>query len=288
MAGQTISQQNYDDLVARDGPEAAAQFVRKYGLEIRPDDIEFMPVSGMNGGGEDGMEDDTDFAVADEDAADNTGEEDTGDEGTSLAVGGPKSDEYTDWETQQDLYLKKAKAQRLQQFNDAKAYIEKNYRGPSLSEQLFAMSQAFLSPTSMPGFKGTLANITPVFGQIAKAQRTADQDRAEALMKLQQQYQTGELGAEGDVLKNRLALIRARAAANKPQYIRTEDPVTGKVTITPVFPNGQQGTAAANGPTLENTRYIRSQADMIKLPPEIKYFIAVDDPNQTPRPIPGR
>jgi len=212
MAGQTINQETYNDMVARDGPEAAAQFVRKYGLEIRPDEVEFMPVSGMNGGGEDGMEDDTDFAVADEDAADNTGEE-----GTSLAVGGPKSDEYTDWETQQDLYLKKAAAQRLKQFNDAKAYIEEHYRGPSLSEQLFAMSQAFLSPTSMPGFKGTLANIAPVFGQIAKAQRTAEEKRAEALMQLQDRYQTKELDTEGDVIKNRLALIRARAAGG-PKY----------------------------------------------------------------------
>jgi hypothetical protein len=279
-----ISQKNYDDMVAEDGPEAADQFMRKYDLEIRPDEVEFTPISGMNGGGENTMQDpNTDLAVAGEDAADNTG-----DEGTSLAVGGPKSDAYTGWEREQLAYMKKAQAQRLQQFNDAKAYIEKNYRGPSLSEQLFAMSQAFLSPTSMPGFKGTLANISPVFGQIAKAQRTSEEQRAEALMKLQQQYQTGELNAEGDVLKNRLALIRARAAANKPQYIRTEDPVTGKVTITPVFPNGQQGTAAANEPTLENTRYIRNQADMIKLPPEIKFFIATNDPNQTPRPIPGR
>ena len=278
-----ITQQNYDDLVAQEGQEAADQFMRKYDLAVRPNEVEFRPVSGMSGGGEDDMDPEADFAVADEDAADNTGEE-----GSSLAVAGPKSDTYTDWEQDQLAFMKKAQDQRLKQFNDAKAYIEKNYRGPSLSEQLFAMSQAFLSPTSMPGFKGTLANISPVFGQIAKAQRTAEEQRAEALMKLQQQYQTGELGAEGEALKNRLAVIKARAAANKPQYIRTEDPVSGKVTITPVFPNGQQGTAAGNGPTLENTRYIRNQADMIRLPPEIRYFIAVDDPNQTPRPIPGR
>lgn len=284
MAEHYISQKNYDDMVAESGPQAAAAFIRKHGMQIRPDEVEFTPISDMSGGGEYGMENDTDadFAVANEDAADNTGEE-----GASLAVGGPKSDEYTDWESEQNAYLKKAAAQRLQQLNDAKAYIEQNYRGPSLSEQLFAMSQAFLSPTSMPGFKGTLANITPVFGQIAKAQRTADKDRAEALMKLQQQYQTGELAAEGDMLKNNLAVIRARVAANKPQYIRTEDP-SGKITITPVFPNGQVGAAGANEPTLENTRYIRNQADMIKLPPEIKFFIAVDDPKQTPRPIPGR
>ena len=213
MADYFISQQNYDDMVAKDGPEAAAQFIRKYGMEVRPNEVEFRPVSGMSGDGENGMVDpNNDLAVAGEDAANNTGNE-----GTSLAVGGPKADTYTDWEQEQLAFMKKAQAQRLQQFNDAKAYIEKNYRGPSLSEQLFAMSQAFLSPTSMPGFKGTLANITPVFGQIAKAQRTAEEQRADALMKLQQQYQTGELNAEGDVLKNRLALIKARATGG-PKY----------------------------------------------------------------------
>lgn len=201
-----ITQQNYDDMVAQDGQEAADQFMRKYDLAIRPSEVEFRPVSGMSGGGENDMDPEADFAVADEDAADNTGEE-----GSSLAVAGPKSDTYTDWQRDQLDYMNRAQAQRLQQFNDAKAYIEKNYRGPSLSEQLFAMSQAFLSPTSMPGFKGTLANISPVFGQIAKAQRTAEEQRAEALMKLQQQYQTGELKAEGDVLKNRLALIKAQS-----------------------------------------------------------------------------
>lgn len=287
MADNFISQKNYDELVAARGPEAAAAFVRKYGLEVRPNEVEFTAVSDTNAGGESTMEDDdnTGLAVATEDAADDTGEEDT-----SLAVGGPKADEYTDWESQQNAFIKKAQEQRLKQFNDAKAYIEQNYRGPSLSEQLFAMSQAFLSPTSMPGFKGTLANIAPVFGQISKAQRTAAQDRAEALMKLQQQYQAGELGAEGDILKNRLALIRARAAANKPQYIRTEDP-SGKVTITPVFPNGQAMGAQGNikpPPSAENTRTVASQVDLIKLPKNILYFIAANDPTKTPREIPGR
>ena len=214
MADNFISQKNYDELVAARGPEAAAAFVRKYGLEVRPSEVEFTAVSGTNAGGESTMEDDDNagLAVATEDAADNTGEEDT-----SLAVGGPKSDEYTDWESEQTALIKKAQAVRLKQFNDAKAYIEQNYRGPSLSEQLFAMSQAFLSPTSMPGFKGTLANLVPAFNKIAQENRVAGQKRTEALLNLQKQYQDRELNAEDTVLKNRLALIRARAAGG-PKY----------------------------------------------------------------------
>lgn len=282
MSDLFASQSDYDRLVALVGPKEAARRLRRSRAEVRPNDIEFSAINAMGDVGEDGMENDgTDFAVAGEDAADGNAND-----GVNLAVG-PKADAYADWERRNAAFMEKAKAQRLAQFDNAKAYIEQNYRGPGLSEQLFAISQALLSPRKMPGFSGTLANISPVFTQIAKAQRTAAQERAEALMKLQQQYQSGEIEAQGDVLKNELALMRARAAANKPQYIRTEDP-SGKVTITPVFPNGQPSQTQNDGPTFENTRYIKNQTEIIKLPPEIKYFIAVDDPNQTPRPIPGR
>lgn len=209
MGRNFITQENFDELVRSRGPDAANAYLRQHGIEIEPDPVEFQVIRGDAMGGDNAMEDETDFAVATEDAAD-----DTADEGASLAVG-PKSDEYSNWETRNAAYLKQAQEMRLKQFEDAKAYIERYYRGPTFSEELFAISQALLSPTSMPGIKGSLANLAPVFGEISKAQRTAEQQRAEALMKLQQQYQTGELSAQGDVLKNELALMRARAAAGK-------------------------------------------------------------------------
>lgn len=210
MSDFFASQADYDRLVALVGPKEAARRLRRSGAEVRPNDIEFSAINAMGDGGEDGMENDgTDFAVAGEDAADNNAND-----GVNLAVG-PKADAYADWERRNAAFMEKARAQRLAQFNNAKAYIEQNYRGPGLSEQLFAISQALLSPRKMPGFSGTLANISPVFTQIAKARRTAAQERAEALMKLQQQYQSGELEAQGDILKNELALMRARAAAGK-------------------------------------------------------------------------
>lgn len=204
-----ITQTNFDELVRSRGLDAANAYLRQHGIEIEPDPVEFKAIKADGMGGGEDMEDENDLAVATEDAAD-----DTADEGKNLAVG-PKADEYANWETRNAAFIKQAQEMRRKQFEDAKVYIEQNYRGPSLSEQLFAMSQAFLSPTSMPGFKGTLANLSPVFSNIAKAQRTAGQERAEALMKLQQQYQTGEVEAQGDVLKNELALMRARAAAGK-------------------------------------------------------------------------
>lgn len=237
MSDFFASQADYDRLVALIGPKKAARRLRMSGAEVRPNDVEFSAINAMGDGGEDGMEDDeTDFAVAGEDAAD-----DNANDGVNLAVG-PKADAYADWERRNAAFMEKAKAQRLAQFNNAKAYIEQNYRGPGLSEQLFAISQALLSPRKMPGFSGTLANISPVFTQIAKAQRTAAQERAEALMKLQQQYQSGELEAQGDVLKNELALMRARTAGMKPrkawasdlsQWVSEDEPVRTGLTHTP-------------------------------------------------------
>lgn len=231
MGRNFITQENFDELVRSRGPDAADAYLRQHGIEIEPDPVEFQVIKGDAMGGDNAMEDENDFAVATEDAAD-----DTADEGASLAVG-PKSDEYANWETRNAAFIKQAQKVRRKQFQDAKAYIEQNYRGPSLSEQLFAISQALLSPTSMPGFKGSLANLAPVFSDISKAQRTSAQDRAAALAKLQQQYQTGEIEAQGDVLKNELALMRARAAAGRPRTVGTQV-VNGKVVAVREDPAG--------------------------------------------------
>ena len=158
-----ITQTNFDELVRSRGLDAANAYLRQHGIEIEPEPVQFQAIKGDAMGGDNAMEDENDFAVATEDAAD-----DTADEGASLAVG-PKSDEYANWETRNAAFIKQAQAARLKQFEDAKAYIEQNYRGPSLSEQLFSISQALLSPTQMPGFKGSLANLSPVFSNIAKA-----------------------------------------------------------------------------------------------------------------------
>jgi hypothetical protein len=217
------------------------------------------------------MEDDTETQYGMPDAT----EQDAG-----FAVG-PKADEYADWEARQADFARRASQQRLQQFSDAKQYIERAYRGPSTSEQLMAISQALLAPRRYRGFAGTMSKLVPAFGGIQEAQRKAEQQRAQALMQLQQQYQTGETTAEGEGLKNQLAVIKARAAANKPMWARTVNPDTNEVTMTPIYPN-QQPSGGANIPV------IRNKAELAKLPPNIRFFIAADDPTQTPRRVPGR
>lgn len=208
------------------------------------------------------------------------GTPDATDQSAGFAVG-PKADQFADWEAQKADLARRATAQRLQQFNDAKGYIERAYRGPSTSEQLMAISQALLAPRRYRGFAGTMSKLSTGFGGIQEAQRKAEQQRAQALMQLQQQYQTRELDAEDKGLDTQLEVIKARAAANKPMWARTVNPDTNEVTMTPIYPN-QQPSGGANIPV------IRNKAELAKLPPNIRFFIAADDPTQTPRRVPGR
>ena len=88
--------------------------------------------------------------------------------------------------------LQKQAANKQKQFEAARAEIEKKrYGAPTTSEQLFALGAAFLSPRRYRGFAGTLDKITPVLGQMEQAQRSADEQRAEALAKLRREYLMG-------------------------------------------------------------------------------------------------
>lgn len=206
MTVKSVSQDWYNNLVTNYGEDYANDFIARYKLEIIPTVGQFKPVrpGALNTEGGDPPMDDVD-----ENDADGADEQTSGLPSNSLTVNKGR-DAYADWETRQSQYLKELSAQRQRQLADAKAYIEKNYRGPSLSEQLFAISQALLTPTRMSGFKGTLASLAPAFSSIAKAQTESNRQRAEALFKLQQQYEKGVMDERGDVLKNELALLKAR------------------------------------------------------------------------------
>lgn len=223
---------------------------------------------------EEPMEDKTDAMKGALDATDQ-------DTSSGFAVG-PKADEYADWEAKQAALAQRQSQLRRQQFEEGKRYIEEAYRGPSASEQLMAISQALLAPRRYRGFAGTMSKLSTGFGGIQEAQRKAEQQRAQALMQLQNQYQTGELGAEGDALKNQLAVIKARAQAQKPQWARTVNPDTGEVTMTPIYAGQSPSAGGVNIPVISNP------AQLATLPPNIKFFVAADDPTQTPRRVPGR
>lgn len=85
---------------------------------------------------------------------------------------------------------------RQQAYERAQRHIEQSSFGrPTQSEQLLRLSQALLSPRRSRSFGATLANVVPALAQNQQLARQADEQRAQALMQLQQQYTTGEAEA---------------------------------------------------------------------------------------------
>ena len=117
---------------------------------------------------------------------------------------------------------------RKSQFEQGKAMLDKLYAGPSRTQQLFALSQAFLAPRrrGMGGFAQTLSNVGEALGGFSQQSQDAKRARAEALMRLQQSYDTSTLEGKGSALDRQLKLIemaaRQRAAAakaNAPKFM---------------------------------------------------------------------
>lgn len=159
---------------------------------------------------------------------------------------GPQSEEET-LRAQLIGYPAKKALEREQQFKDAQARIAQSYAGPSVSQQLFALSKALLSPKKYSGFAGTMANVSSALSDVAKSSDEAKQKRALAEMQLRNAYDTAASGDELKAMQLRYQLVKEAndkiAAANKPQWARTEDPVTGEITLTPVYANSQQASS---------------------------------------------
>lgn len=132
--------------------------------------------------------------------------------------------------------LRQQAANKQKQFEAARAEIEKKrYGAPTTSEQLFALGAAFLSPRRYRGFAGTLDKITPVLGQMEQAQRSAGEQRAEALEKLRREYLMGaDESAVAATRAQREALgkvLPSVVSASKPSKQRTGfNPITGRLT----------------------------------------------------------
>lgn len=174
------------------------------------------------------------------------GSEEGASDGALPAVGAPAEDEdvgglsvtpnsymqqgrdlQRDFEVAQRQLAKRREAQYMAQQRMA----EQQFAGPSRTEQLLALSNAFFQPPQYRGFAGTMANVLPALQQITQARRTAEQQRAEALMRLQQQYQTSQAEDRAATLANRLAIYKAQAPLVKPARTRTGfNPVTGQLT----------------------------------------------------------
>lgn len=115
----------------------------------------------------------------------------------------------------------KAAASQAERFKAARADIEqRRYGAPTTSEQLYALSAALLSPRRMPGIAGSLDRIVPALSQMSQLQRSAEEQRAEALAKLDQetamaQEQALLSGAEGE-RKSIADLLRFYGPLAKP------------------------------------------------------------------------
>lgn len=126
-------------------------------------------------------------------------------------------------------------AEREAQFKQAQEMIRQSRMGgASRSQELLALSQAFLSPKPYRGLAGTLANVVPAIGQIAGSREDAEQKRAEMLAQMQQRYAAeqmqGDLDAATNTRQQLLEMMKYYGPLAKPQRPRTAlSPVTERV-----------------------------------------------------------
>ena len=97
---------------------------------------------------------------------------------------------------------------RAEQLKANTAMLEKAYAGPSRSQQLFALSQAFLRPINTGGgrFAQVMNNVVGALGGTDQQMREAQQKRAMATLQLNNTYKTEGFESEEDTLKRELAL----------------------------------------------------------------------------------
>lgn len=110
-------------------------------------------------------------------------------------------------------------------FEEGQQRIQQMYAGPDTSQMLAALSQALLSPRPYGGFAGTAYNVSRAMNEIGQQRKTAQQQRAEALTRLQDAYQTRQMEGEDEALKLRYQIAKAQvderaaqAKASAPSY----------------------------------------------------------------------
>lgn len=191
--------------------------------------------------------------------------DDPNDDEDDLAVSGTASDLASQLAVLQgDLARSQERGRQLrqQQLQQATEALRARRIGPSLSEQLFALSAAFAAPRHTRGFGATLANVMPVLGQTAAARRQAGQLRDDAMLELQQKYASNAVDDEQEAIKDRIGLARVMATAMKPAKARTGfNPVTGRLydmdTGSEIPLGGAAGTGAVESKTVNGKTYYR-------------------------------
>lgn len=212
MARRVVSKEEFVTYLRAHGPTETAKWedeIRAAGGYVEPllppDGGELPAVDGPEEGASDGALPAVGAPVEDEDVG--------GLSVTPTSYMQQGRDLQRDFEVAQRQLAKRREAQYMAQQRMA----EQQFAGPSRTEQLLALSNAFFQPPQYRGFAGTMANVLPALQQITQARRTAEQQRAEALMRLQQQYQTSQAEDRAATLANRLAIYKAQAPLVKPR-----------------------------------------------------------------------
>jgi hypothetical protein len=158
-----------------------------------------------------------------------------------------------------------------QQLDEAKASINQQQLGPSLSERLFAISAALAQRTDQRGLGGVLGNVMPTVSKYADAARQARTARAQALAALQSKYTDQQIASENAGLGTTLKLAQisaAQAKANEPKMEMDQQGNVHMVTPYAALP------------------HTRTEADVLALPPG-KQYIDSNGLLQTRFPRPG-
>lgn len=150
--------------------------------------------------------------------------------------------------TDLNKYWEQMQRDRKAQYEQATAELEKRRFGPSRAEQLFQLAAAIGKPTYDRRFGSIMANVTPAFAEIEKANRTAAEERSAAARALREKYLGDNQQLGFNILQQRqknlsalspLAVAQMRAEA--PAKVRTGfNPITGELT------NMETGEPVAN------------------------------------------
>ena len=172
--------------------------------------------------------------------------------------------------------LSAAEANRAKNYDEETAALKARRVGPSLSEQLFALSAAIGKPTYSRSFGEILGNVTPALADMQRASREAALSRDDAAAALRRKYllegDTAELSGIDRLIKLQQANAPLVAAQMKPTPRRTGfNPITGELvdmaTGTPISSENlpvltpQQAASLAADPKNKGMRFRTTQGE---------------------------
>ncbi len=156
---------------------------------------------------------------------------------------------------------------RQQQLQQATEALKQRRYGPSMAEQMFALSSAFAQPVQRRGLGSVLGNVMPVLGAGATAARTGQTAQADDLRALQDKYALGEIGGERGSVEDQFKMlemgIKMRPKVEKPVVLADS---LGRGVIT--FDRGSGKASLVRTPEGgSDLPTPKTREEMLKLPP---------------------